>query len=58
MQLRKSERKQAKIRMALQAPSGAGKTMSALLIAKGLTGDQNQIAVIDTENNSSDLYAH
>jgi len=39
MQLRKSERKQAKIRMALQAPSGAGKTMSALLIAKGLTGD-------------------
>jgi len=58
MQLRKSERKKAKIRMALQAPSGAGKTMSALLVAKGLTGDWNKIAVIDTENNSSDLYAH
>lgn len=58
MQLRKSERKKAKIRMALQSPSGAGKTMSALLIAKGMTGDWNKIAVIDTENNSSDLYAH
>jgi len=58
MQLRKSERKKAKIRMALQAPSGAGKTMSALLIAMGMTGDWNKIAVIDTENNSSDLYAH
>ncbi len=59
MQLRKSERKKAKIRLALQSPSGAGKTMSALLIAKGMTGGNwNKIAVIDTENNSSDLYAH
>lgn len=43
--------------MALQGPSGSGKTFSALLIAFGLCGDWNKIAVIDTENNSSDLYA-
>lgn len=32
--------------------------MSALLIAFGLCGDWSRIAVIDTENNSADLYAH
>ncbi len=59
MQLRKSERKQAKIKMALQGSAGAGKTMSALLLAKGLTNDNlSKVAVIDTENGSSDLYAH
>lgn len=59
MQLRKSERKSAKIKMALQAPSGAGKTMSALLLAKGLTNDKlAKVAVVDTENGSADLYAH
>ncbi|MBU2949706.1 ATP-binding protein [Tamlana agarivorans] len=59
MKLRKSERKQAKIKMALQGSAGAGKTMSALLLAKGLTNNQlSKVAVIDTENGSSDLYAH
>ncbi|MBV7268947.1 AAA family ATPase [Winogradskyella luteola] len=59
MELRKSERKNAKIKMALQAPSGAGKTYSSLLIAKGLTNeDFSKVAVIDTENGSADLYAH
>ena len=58
MNLRTSERKQAKIKMALQAPSGAGKTYSALLIAFGITNDWNKVAVIDTENGSADLYAH
>lgn len=59
MQLRKSERRKAKIKMALQAPSGAGKTMSAILLAQGLTdGDLSKVAVIDTENGSADLYAH
>jgi len=51
---RKAERKQAKIRLALVAPSGYGKTFSALLIAKGLGG---KVAVVDTENGSADLYA-
>lgn len=58
MQLRKSMRKHAKIKCALQGPSGSGKTMSALLLAYGITGDWQKIAVIDTENSSSDLYAH
>ncbi len=58
MELRNAERKQAKIKMGLQAPSGAGKTYSALLLAYGLINDWSKIAVIDTENHSADLYAH
>ncbi len=58
MQLRKAERKQAQIKLAIQGGSGSGKTMSALLIAYGLTGDWSKIALIDTENGSADLYAH
>lgn len=58
MKLRKSERKKAKIKMALQGPSGAGKTYSSLLLAKGLVGNLDKVAVIDTENGSADLYAH
>lgn len=56
--LRKATRQQAKIRLGLSAVSGGGKTYSALLIAYGLCGDWDKIAVIDTENNSADLYAH
>ena len=58
MQLTKATRKKAKIRLGLSAVSGAGKTYSGLLIAKGICGDWNKIAVIDSENNSADLYAH
>ncbi|WMC07181.1 AAA family ATPase [Elizabethkingia anophelis] len=59
MQLRKSERKRAKIKMALQGASGTGKTYSSLLLAKGLTRNNlSKVAVIDTENGSADLYAH
>lgn len=59
MQLRQSERKKAKIKMALQGPSGGGKSYSALLLSKGLAnGDLSKVAVIDTENGSADLYAH
>ena len=59
MEIRKSERKQAKIKLALQGSAGSGKTYSSLLLAKGLTGgDFTKIAIIDTENKSADLYAH
>lgn len=59
MQLRKATRSKAKIRLGLSAVSGGGKTMSALLIAKGLaSGDMSKVALIDTENGSGDLYAH
>lgn len=58
MQIRKAERKKAKIRAGLQGPSGSGKTYSALLMAYGMTNDWNKIVLIDTENGSADLYAH
>ena len=58
MQLRHSQRRAAKMRLALQGASGSGKTYSSLLIAHGMTSDWNKIAVIDTENGSADLYAH
>ena len=59
MEIRTSERKKAKIKLALQGSAGSGKTYSALLIAKGLTnGEFDKIAIIDTENGSADLYAH
>lgn len=59
MQLRQSERKKAKIKMALQGSAGSGKTYSSLLLAQGLTnGNLSKVAIIDTENGSADLYAH
>ncbi len=58
MQLQQASRKNAKIKMALQGASGSGKTYSALLLAFGLCNDWSKIAVIDTENHSSELYAH
>ena len=57
MQLQQASRKKAKLKCALQGPSGSGKTKSALLIAYGLCGTWDKIAVIDTENRSADLYA-
>lgn len=58
MELQQAKRSIVKIKAGIQAPSGAGKTMSALLIAKGLCGDWSKICVIDTENKSAHLYAH
>jgi len=58
MNLRKSNRSQARIRIGVQGPSGSGKTYSSLLLAFGLCNDWSKIAVIDTENQSADLYSH
>jgi hypothetical protein len=58
MQLQKAQRKQAVIKLALQGPSVSGKTYSSLLLAFGLVSLWEDIAVIDTENNSSHLYSH
>lgn len=57
-QLKKAQRKQVKLRLNLSAPSGAGKTYSALKMAKGLVGSWDKIALIDTENGSGSLYSH
>jgi len=58
LQLKKATRKQVKLRLGLSAVSGGGKTMSALLLAYGMTNDWTKIAVIDTENSSASLYSH
>lgn len=58
MQLQLAQREKVKLRMSISAPTGFGKTYSALLIAYGITGDWSKIAVIDTENASASLYAH
>ena len=58
MKLQKAERHQVKLRIGLSGPSGFGKTYSALLLAYGITGDWNKIALIDTENRSASLYSH
>jgi hypothetical protein len=56
-QFTKASRHRCRIKLALQGASGSGKTYSSLLLAYGLTGDWNKIAVIDTENGSSHLYS-
>jgi AAA domain len=53
MEIRKAQRRKAKLRLGIAAPSGAGKTYSALLLAFGLDG---KVGVIDTEHKSADLY--
>lgn len=58
MQLQKAQRKNARIKMALQGPSGSGKSYSSLQIARGLCGDWSHICVIDSEHGSANLYAH
>jgi len=56
--LKKATRKQVKLRLGMSAVAGGGKTMSALLLAYGMTNDWSKIAVIDTENGSASLYSH
>lgn len=58
MRLRKATRKAAKLRIGVSAASGFGKTYSALLLAYGICGNWEKIALIDTENGSGDLYSH
>lgn len=54
----KVTRRKAKLRLALTGVSGAGKTLSALYIAYGITRDWNKIALIDTEHERARLYAN
>lgn len=57
-QLKKASRSNVKLRVGIWGPSGSGKTMGALLFAKGLVGDWEKIAILDTENGSGELYSH
>lgn len=58
MQLQTATKKKQKARVALQGPSGAGKTYSALLMAYGLCSDWSKIVLIDSEKGSGSLYSH
>src|SRR5581483_8336606 len=52
----KAERRAVKVKLGVTGPSGAGKTFSALRLARGIAG-QGKIAFIDTENGSASLYS-
>ena len=68
--IQRAERTQARLRLALQGPSGAGKTATSLLIAKGMVAalqargklpahlDGVYIGLLDTERDSAKLYSH
>src|SRR5215213_7985950 len=56
--LRKVQKSKSRLRIGLSGPSGSGKTYSALLLAYGLVNDWGKIAIVDSENGSSDLYEH
>lgn len=58
MDFEKVTRKKAKLRMALTGVSGSGKTLSALYVAYGITGDWAKIAIIDTEHERARFYAN
>lgn len=58
MAFQKVTRRAAKLRMALTGVSGAGKTLGALLIAYGMTGDWERVALIDTEHERARFYAN
>jgi len=56
-ELRKAERRNSPLKIALCGPSGSGKTYSALLLAKGIAKNWEDIILIDTENGSGEDYS-
>jgi len=54
MQFTKAEKQQAKARVAITGPAGAGKTYTALSVATSMC---SKVAVIDTEHGSASKYA-
>ncbi len=57
VQFTKATKTKRKARIALLGATGAGKTYTALEIARGLVGPDGRIAVIDTEHGSASLYS-
>lgn len=56
MKLKVASKQKVKMKLAINGCAGSGKTMSALTIARGLTGDYGLCAVLDCEN-SAELYS-
>jgi len=57
IQVRPAARKSAKPLVGLYALSGAGKTYTALLLARGYVGAQGRIIMIETESGRGESYA-
>lgn len=57
MAIRRAKRSETFLKINVSSPSGGGKTYSSLKLAKGLVGKWEDIAVLDTEGGSADLYA-
>lgn len=55
--IRKATRQNVKPLVALYAESGAGKTYSSLLLARGFVGPSGKIIMVDTERGRGELYA-
>lgn len=56
--MEKVTRLKSKLRMGLVGTSGSGKTLGALYIAYGMTGDWDKVALIDTEHERGRFYAN
>lgn len=54
---RRAVTSEAKPLVGLYSESGCGKTKSALLIAKGFTGDMSKVGMIETESGRGEAYA-
>ncbi len=58
MPFHKATRKGVYALVGITGPSGAGKTYSALLMARGLVGPKGRIAMLDTERGRGSIYAN
>jgi hypothetical protein len=56
-EIRQANRSQAKPLIGLYAESGAGKTYTALLLARGFVGPAGRICMIETESGRGEAYA-
>jgi hypothetical protein len=55
---KRASRSAKKLKVLISAPTGRGKTYSALCLARGISSSWGSILVIDTENDSASLYTH
>lgn len=55
--IKKAKKSEVFLKLGVTGPSGSGKTYTSLLLAKGMLGSLNEVVVIDTENQSANLYA-
>src|ERR1035437_731314 len=56
-EIRPATRQGVKPLVGFYGKSGSGKTMSALLLARGLVGPQGRVCLIDTENGRGSIFA-